>query len=210
VDPQPVLTDLRQYNIPISSHHEVSRQTGPEMAAYKPAVTKYGSVALGQSWGGVHSRSGVCRSGVHQNVRGCTFDRVSTAAIDPVHVRGLCGDEWWVTPHSLDSGSGCASCAERGYNPGKPGYVYLMERPGEQQIGITIVPEQRLRTHRGEGWELVELVGPMDGRVALDREAAMKQFIKTLDAVPSTRENWHTHSYEASSIAEVEAAALAS
>jgi LPS O-antigen subunit length determinant protein (WzzB/FepE family) len=50
----------------------------------------------------------------------------------------------------------------------------------------------------------------MDGQVALDREAAMKQFIKTLDAVPSTRENWHTHSYEASSIAEVEAAALAS
>jgi hypothetical protein len=36
----------------------------------------------------------------------------------------------------------------------------------------------------------------------------MKQFIKTLDAVPGTTESWRTHSFEASSIAEVKAAPL--
>jgi hypothetical protein len=87
----------------------------------------------------------------------------------------------------------------------KPGYIYLMERPGEQQIGITGDLHNRLMEHARNGWELVELIGPMDGQVALDRENAMKLNIKTLDVVPGTTESWQTHSFEASSIADVEA-----
>jgi hypothetical protein len=49
----------------------------------------------------------------------------------------------------------------------------------------------------------------MDGQEAADRETAMKRTIRTqFDAVPVTRENWRTHSFEASSIAEVEAARM--
>jgi hypothetical protein len=110
----------------------------------------------------------------------------------------------------LIAGHGCPSCAAYGFNPSWPTYIYLMERPGEQQIGITRDPDTRIRAHAADGWELVgDLLGPMDGRVALDREIAMKRTIREqFDAVPGTTENWRTHSFEASSIADVEAAAL--
>jgi hypothetical protein len=132
----------------------------------------------------------------------------ATAGLAPVLVRCTCGHEWSPRPTHLSDGHGCPACATYGYDPSKPGYLYLMERPGEQQIGITNVPDDRLGRHRRDGWSLVELIGPMDGQVAFDRERAMKQFIQTLDTVPGTLENWLTVSFEASSIADVEAAAL--
>ena len=104
--------------------------------------------------------------------------------------------------------SGCPSCAPHGYDLNKPGYIYLMERHGEQQIGISNDIDTRLKAHARNGWELVgEWIGPMDGQVALDREKAMKRTIREqFDAVPGTTENWLTTSFEASSIADVEAA----
>lgn len=35
-----------------------------------------------------------------------------------------------------------------------PGYLYLMERPGEQQVGISNHPDRRLYIHDLEGWKL--------------------------------------------------------
>jgi predicted GIY-YIG superfamily endonuclease len=80
-----------------------------------------------------------------------------------------------------------------------------MERPGEQQVGITNDIVRRLREHARDGWSLVEAIGPMSGRDALDRETAMRRTIKSqFEAVPGKRENWLTTSFDAASIAAVE------
>ncbi|MFE2409966.1 hypothetical protein ACFXDE_16685 [Kitasatospora sp. NPDC059408] len=51
---------------------------------------------------------------------------------------------------------GCATCAERGINPAKPGYLYLVSHDGHQALkwGIANV-EQRLAQHVSQEWELV-------------------------------------------------------
>ncbi len=65
-------------------------------------------------------------------------------------------------------GSGCPSCAKTGFNPGRPGWLYLFEHElwGLLQIGITNVPDQRLATHKSRGWELLDLRGPLPGDIA--------------------------------------------
>ena len=41
------------------------------------------------------------------------------------------------TINNRTNGKGCPTCAEHGFNPGKDAWFYLMQRPGEQQLGIT-------------------------------------------------------------------------
>ena len=68
-------------------------------------------------------------------------------------------------------GSGCPECAEHGYKKSLNGYLYLMRRYGEQQIGITNVPKRRLETHGTQGWQLIELSGPFSGEPRLESRA---------------------------------------
>ena len=56
------------------------------------------------------------------------------------------------TAANLRKGQRCGRCANYGYKTDKAGFLYFMERPGEMQIGITNVPDQRLATHAREGW----------------------------------------------------------
>jgi hypothetical protein len=79
-----------------------------------------------------------------------------------------------------------------------------MEKPGEQQIGITNVVEQRLRTHSTNGWSLIEVVGPFSGAEVLETETKLKRWIKRkVGAIPGTSENWSTTSVEVRSLAEL-------
>jgi DNA-directed RNA polymerase subunit RPC12/RpoP len=73
-----------------------------------------------------------------------------------------------VANRTMGNETGCPSCAEYGYNPGKPGWLYFLRHPEWQllQIGISNDPDRRLREHARGGWELIELEGPMDGAVA--------------------------------------------
>lgn len=99
-------------------------------------------------------------------------------------VRWRCevGHEWTVSPsvRTGKGGSDCPSCAESGFNPSIPGWVYLLDHEtwGLQQIGITNYPEQRLRTHKRLGWELLDLRGPMQGDIAANWEKAILRHIK--------------------------------
>ena len=47
--------------------------------------------------------------------------------------------------------SSCPTCAETGFSPDKPAWFYLMEREGEQQLGITNHLEERMNTHSKNG-----------------------------------------------------------
>ena len=75
---------------------------------------------------------------------------------------------WWSTIENRVKGSGCPSCADYGYNPNRPAWLYFLRHPRWEllQIGITNVPDIRLGQHKRRGWVVLELMGPMDGSLA--------------------------------------------
>jgi hypothetical protein len=103
------------------------------------------------------------------------------------------------------SGSGCPTCAEYGFNPDKDAWFYLMQRPGEQQLGITNELEVRLKTHERNGWSLIEHTSaPSKGQKILDTENAFKKWLKKeIGLMEGTTENWSTTKMEVQSLAEL-------
>jgi predicted GIY-YIG superfamily endonuclease len=100
--------------------------------------------------------------------------------------------------------SGCPFCAEYGFNPEKDSWFYLMQRAGEQQLGITNDLHTRLKTHARNGWNLLESVGPAKGQKVLDTENAFKKWLKKeIGLMKGTTENWATTSMEVQSLAEL-------
>lgn len=75
-------------------------------------------------------------------------------------------------------GVGCPSCHSGGYSPSQPGFLYLLRRDatGQQQFGITNVPDSRLATHRRSDWEVLDLLGPLDGVWVAEVEDSLKAF----------------------------------
>jgi hypothetical protein len=88
---------------------------------------------------------------------------------------------WKATVASRSSGQGCPSCAPTGFDPNKNGWLYLIENDDLDmfQIGISNVPENRLRKHSLSGWRILEVRGPMDGFLTQSLElAALKSLAK--------------------------------
>ena len=104
------------------------------------------------------------------------------------------------------SGSGCPVCAKYGFNPEKDAWFYLMQRPGEQQLGITNDLPARMRTHEKNGWTLLEYIGPCEGRRIVDAENLFKRWLrKSIGLMEGTTENWATTSMEVQTLAELKA-----
>jgi len=105
------------------------------------------------------------------------------------------------------NGSGCPTCAEHGFDPDKDAWFYLMQRPGEQQLGISNVLVDRLRTHESNGWSLIEhTTVPSKGQKVLDTEKIFKKWLKKeIGLMEGTTENWSTTRMEVQSLAELKA-----
>ena len=93
------------------------------------------------------------------------------------------GHVWKASPanrNALSNPTGCPSCSVSGFDPNKDGWLYFLSHPDWEmlQIGITNVPENRLRSHRRLGWEVLELRGPMDGHLTQQWETAMLRMLK--------------------------------
>jgi len=111
------------------------------------------------------------------------------------------GHRWEATIANRTFGRGCPSCAKGGYDPNKPGYMYLMERTGEQQIGITNVPDDRIGHHRDNGWSLLELTPAADGHAVRTLETLLRRWLKAeIGVLPGTAENWSTADLEIRSL----------
>jgi predicted GIY-YIG superfamily endonuclease len=102
-------------------------------------------------------------------------------------------------------GNGCPKCAGSGYKVTKPGFLYLLYKNSEQKIGITNAPESRLKKHQQRGWTVLQVIGPISGQEALDRENAIKRWLKKQGKViDGTQENWRTDFLEVQTISELE------
>ena len=117
------------------------------------------------------------------------------------------GHKWDTTVDKRTSqGTGCPSCAEYGFNPDKDAWFYLMQRDGEQQLGITNNIIIRTDQHSRNGWNLLDSTGPALGQKVLDTETAFKKWLKKeIGLMDGTTENWSTSKVEVQSLAELKA-----
>lgn len=114
------------------------------------------------------------------------------------------GHKWKARVVSRSLGTGCSVCHPHGFDPTKPAYVYLFARPGEQQTGITGNLSRRAREHGIGGWELLDVVGPMDGPEAQEIERQLLRWIRTTAGIlPGWREAWSTAGLEVSTVHEL-------
>jgi predicted Zn-ribbon and HTH transcriptional regulator len=110
-----------------------------------------------------------------------------------------CGYAWKTSPNRVQQGGGCASCsASGGFNPAKPGFLYLMVKPdGVAQVGITgegRAMKMRMQKHQRNGYELVTTWHFNDGADARNIEQAIINQWRTEDdllpAAPEGEESW--------------------
>ncbi|MDE0975523.1 MAG: zinc-ribbon domain-containing protein [Candidatus Nanopelagicales bacterium] len=130
------------------------------------------------------------------------------------------GHEWKATAlNRTFSKSGCPACAETGFNPGDPAWLYLMRHPEWllQQIGITNQIEDRLKKHASNGWEVLDIRGPMDGYLTQDWEASILRWLTSRNIpraasgteesphfdTPNTGEAWQQSDLTVTSVREI-------
>jgi hypothetical protein len=95
------------------------------------------------------------------------------------------GHRWSSTVANRSNGNGCPSCAKFGFDPNKDGWLYFIDHDELQmfQIGISNVPENRLAQHLKRDWEVIEVRGPMEGRLAQELETAILHAVQRRGAV---------------------------
>lgn len=81
-------------------------------------------------------------------------------------------------------GHGCPSCAKTGFDQTAEGWFYLLIHPnwGLMQLGITNVPKKRLAKHKKNGWEVIDLQGPMNGLATRELETQSLRYLNKIDA----------------------------
>lgn len=116
-----------------------------------------------------------------------------------------CGKTWKATPNNRVSNlSGCPFCSTHSYSRSAPSWMYLMSKCGQQQIGITGNPIRRMKTHKLNGWNLIELRGPGDGVAIFEVERQVKKFLREkVVLVHGSYEAWHTDKMDVVSLKEL-------
>ncbi len=121
----------------------------------------------------------------------------------------------WKATGNTRMQSGCPSCSYKGFDPNKLAYVYFLIQPTWEifQIGITNFPEDRLQSHKRNGFDLLELRGPMDGHTAQELETALLRYLKSQRADLSPEhvagkfdgysESWTMDSYKVNNLKEL-------
>jgi|LauGreDrversion4_2_1035121.scaffolds.fasta_scaffold51794_2 hypothetical protein len=111
--------------------------------------------------------------------------------------------------------AGCPTCAKTGFDPNEPGYFYLLrdDLRGLFQLGISNDPESRLATHMKNGWEVMDVRGPMDGQTTRDLESQLLRFLREQKAKFANKqqykkfdgwsESWVQSSFQVSLISEL-------
>lgn len=111
--------------------------------------------------------------------------------------------------------TGCPTCSKSGFDPNQDGWIYFLWHDNWEmfQIGITNVPDDRLSRHRRLGWSVLELRGPMDGKLAQDWETSILRMLRAKGADLSNEiiagkfdgysEAWSKATFEVKSIREL-------
>ncbi len=95
------------------------------------------------------------------------------------------GHKWHALVSSRSQGRGCPTCAKSGFDPNASGWFYLIENDKIDflQIGITNHPDNRLARHGRDGWESIEIRGPMEGHLTQKLETACLHALEKRGAI---------------------------
>ena len=95
------------------------------------------------------------------------------------------GHTWRAIVKDVVSKSGCPTCANWGFDPNKPSFLYFLDHFDLQmlQIGITNDPNRRLLEHGKKGWEAIELRGPLDGHLTQQLETSCLRALEKRGAI---------------------------
>jgi hypothetical protein len=122
---------------------------------------------------------------------------------------------WKSSVNHRSNDRGCPSCANSGFDPNIDGFLYFIQHDQWEmfQIGITNFPTDRLKKHRGGGWGLLEIRGPLDGHLAQHWETAILRMLRAKGADLSNdkiagkfdgySEAWSKSKFEVRSIKEL-------
>lgn len=126
------------------------------------------------------------------------------------------GHRWKNSPNSrTNMSAGCPSCANSGFNPNLEAYLYFLHQTSWEmyQIGITNDISRRLNEHSRNGWQLIDVRGPIDGYFAIQWENSILKMLKAKGADLSNAnvagkfdgytEAWSKVTFEVNSIREL-------
>ena len=125
------------------------------------------------------------------------------------------GHRWVAVVGSRTRGIGCPTCAQFGFDPSLPSYLYFLEQQEWEmfQVGITNDFKRRLAEHKKNGWKEIEVRGPMDGHLTQQWETAILRMLKAKGADLSNSkiagkfdgysEAWSKSTFEVNSIKEL-------
>jgi hypothetical protein len=125
------------------------------------------------------------------------------------------GHEWRADARHRVYGRGCPTCAIYGFDPNEEGWLYfLVQKEWElYQIGITNNPDQRMKNHKKNNWEVLAMRGPMNGHDARDIETSILRFLRSRNACLSPKnvvgkfdgytESWTIESYKVNNLKEL-------
>lgn len=123
--------------------------------------------------------------------------------------RCSCGYIWKASIYMRSHrGTGCPSCNTGGFNPTLDAWMYFISRSQELKIGITNAPQNRLRFHCKNGWQLIEIAGPAPGQIVAKAESRIKQWLKHSNLrIDGTHENWRKKDFHPTSLRNIAKAA---
>ena len=125
------------------------------------------------------------------------------------------GHEWRTSISQRSGGTNCPSCSMHGFSRADDAWMYLVthDQWQMQQIGITNNPEQRIATHTQNGWDLIDVRGPMLGDLAASLERDALEALRRRGAKIGARgdkvrfdgytEAWPSASLRAESLAQI-------
>ena len=125
------------------------------------------------------------------------------------------GHIWEASPnHRTSKGDGCPVCSKTGFNPNNEAYLYLIYNKNFDmlKIGITNSVKRRLGEHKKDGWELIESIGPKEGKYIKNLEFLIIKSLKSKGAIFASdinkkfygyTESWKLSSYNDSKIDEI-------
>lgn len=205
-------TDLAEVRDMVHGRLNYRPETRPKTVCTVPGCTNLGEAegntrnllcrahSYGRCWEPGCRAGGDFRMRKHKDGFFCkahalTVCRVGDCLEQPT-TRDWRGEDWACEWHLANPGGG--------FYPDRPGHMYLMERQGEQQVGITNHPDNRLAHHRRNGWNLVELTPAGDGYAVRDLETRIKRWLaETIGVLPGTTENWSSANLEVGSLLEL-------
>jgi hypothetical protein len=107
--------------------------------------------------------------------------------------------EWQTNGYHRTNGQGCPFCAARGYNPAKPGALYVLCGDKWGKVGISNVLTSRLATHAAGGsfGSVIMAIQFEDGSIPIVIERELLSFIKARTKERAPRVGGYTESFPA-------------